>query len=64
MLIAERRFSSEGLEDVGTVMGEAIPGPGTCSFSARRISRVAEDELWEENHLGKQSFVPKAIINW
>ena len=32
------RFSMEGLEDVGAVMGEAIPGPGPCSFSTRRIS--------------------------
>ena len=38
-------------------MGEAIPGPGPCSF----ISLVAEDGLQEEDHLGKQSFVPKAI---
>ena len=53
------RFSTEGLEDVGAVMGEAIPGPGPCSFSTRRISLVAEDELQEEDHLGKQSFVPK-----
>ena len=27
-------------------------------------SRVAEDELQEEDHLGKQSFVPKAILHW
>ena len=39
------RFSTEGLEDVGTVLGEAIPGPGPCSFSNRRISWVSEDEL-------------------
>ena len=39
------RFSTEGLEDVGAVMGEAIPGPGPCTFSTRRISWVAEDEL-------------------
>ena len=31
------RFSTEGLEDVGAVMGEAIPGPGPCSFYTRRI---------------------------
>ena len=31
-------------------MGEAIPGPGPC--------RVAENELQEEDRLGKQSFVP------
>ena len=43
-------------------MGEAIPGPG--SFSNRRISWVAEDELQEEDHLGKQSFVPKVILHW
>ena len=35
------RFSTEGLEDDGAVMGEAIPGPGPCSFSTRRISWVA-----------------------
>ena len=58
------RFSTEGLEDVGAIMGEAIPGPGPCSFSTRRISWVAEDELQEEDHLGKQSFVPKAILHW
>ena len=57
------RFSIEGLEDVGAVMGEAIPGPGP-SFSTRRISLVAEDELQEEDRLGKQSFVPKAILHW
>ena len=38
------RFSTEGLEDVGAIMGEAIPGPGPCSFSITRISWVAEDE--------------------
>ena len=54
------RFSTEGLEDVGAVLGEAIPGP----VSNRRISWVSEDELQEEDHLGKQSFVPKAIIHW
>ena len=54
----------EGLEDVGAVMGEAIPGPGPCSYSTRRISWVSEDELQEEYHLGKQSFVPKAILHW
>ena len=58
------RFSTEGLEDVGAVMGEAIPGPGPCSFSTRRISWVAEDELQDEDHLGKQSFVLKAILHW
>ena len=58
------KFSTEGLEDVGAIMGEAIPGPGPCSFSTRRISWVTEDELQEEDHLGKQSFVPKAILHW
>ena len=38
--------------------------PLPCSFSTRRISWVAEDELQEEDHLGKQSFVPKAILHW
>ena len=52
------RFSTKGLEDVGAVMEEAIPGPGPCSFFTRRISWVAEDELQEEDHLGKQFFVP------
>ena len=32
------RFSTEGLEDVGAVIVEAIPGPGPRSFSTRRIS--------------------------
>ena len=58
------RFSTEGLEDIGAILGEAIPGPGPCSFSDRRISLVSEDELYEEDHLGKQSFVPKAILHW
>ena len=39
------RFSTEGLEDVGAIMGEVIPGPGPCSFSTRRISCVSKDEL-------------------
>ena len=39
------RFSTEGLEDVGAVVGEAIAGPGRCSFPTRKISWVAEDEL-------------------
>ena len=39
------RFSTEGLEDVGAVVGEAIAGPGRCSFPTRRISWVSEDEL-------------------
>ena len=56
------RFSTEGLEDVGAV-GEAIPGPGRCSFSTTGISWVSEDELQEEDHLGKQS-LPKAILHW
>ena len=34
----ETRFSTEGLEDVGAVLGEAIPGAGPCSFYTRRIS--------------------------
>ena len=54
----------ESFEDVGAVMGEAIPGPGPCSIYTRRISWVYEDELQEEDHLGKQSFVPKAILHW
>ena len=32
------RFSMKGLEDVGAVIGEAMPGPGPCSFYTRRIS--------------------------
>ena len=39
------KSSTEGLEDVGAVMGEAIAGPGCCSFPTRSISWVAEDEL-------------------
>ena len=58
------RFSTEGLEDVRAVIGEVIPGSGPCSFSSRRISWVSEDKLQEEDHLGKQSFVPKAILHW
>ena len=60
----ETMFSTEGLEDVGAIMGEAIPGPRPCSFSIRRISWVTEYELQEEDHLGKQSFVPKAVLHW
>ena len=41
------RFSMEGLEDVGAVMEEAIPGPGPCSIYTRRISWASEDELQE-----------------
>ena len=44
------RFSTEGLEDVGAVMGEAIPGPGPCRFPTRRNSWVSDDELQEEDH--------------
>ena len=42
------RFSTEGLEDIGAILGEAIPGPGPCSFSNGRIS-------WgfEENYRNK-----------
>ena len=45
-------------------MGEAIPGPGPCSFFTRRISLVAEDELQEEDHVGTQFFVSRAILHW
>ena len=63
VLIAERAgFSTEGFEDIGAVMGEAIPGPA-CSIYTRRISWVSEHELQEEYHLGKQPFVPKAILH-
>ena len=54
------RFSTEGL-DIRAIMGEAIPGPGPCSFSTRSISWVAEDELQEEDRLGMQSFVPTIL---
>ena len=56
------RFSSKGFKDVEAVMGEAIPGPGPCSIYTRRISGVSEDELHKEDHLGKQPFMPKAIL--
>ena len=29
-------YRTEGLEDVGAIMGEAIPGPGHCSFLPER----------------------------
>ena len=45
-------------------MGEAIPGPGPCSFSTIRTSLVAEVELQEEDHVGKHSFMPKATLHW
>ena len=52
MLIAER----PGLaRKAWKTSGEAIPGSGLCSFSTRRISWVSEDELLDEDHLGKQS---------
>ena len=51
----------EGVKDVGAVMGEAIPGPGLGSIYTRRVS---EDELQEEDYLGKQPFVPIAILHW
>ena len=54
----------EGFKDFGALMREAIPGPGPCSFSTRRISWVSEDEFQEEDHLGKQSLVPKANLHW
>ena len=52
------------LEDFGAVTGEVIPGPRPCSTYTRRISWISEDELQEEDHLGKQPFVPKAILHW
>ena len=58
------KFSTESFEDVEAVMREAIPGLGPCSIYTRGISWVSEDELWEEDHLGKQPFVPKAILHW
>ena len=56
------RFCMKGFEDFGAVIEEATPGP--CSTYTRRISWVSEDELQEEDHLGKQPFVPKAILYW
>ena len=44
-------------------MGEAIPGPGPCSFSTIRTFLFAEDELQEEDHVGKHSFMPKATLH-
>ena len=44
-------FSTEGFEDGGAIMVEAIPGPRPCSFSTRRMSWVSEDELHEEDHI-------------
>ena len=65
MLIAERPgLARKAWKTSEPVLGEAIPGPGLSSFSNRRISWVSEDELQEEDHLGKQSFVPKAILHW
>ena len=52
------------LEDIVAIMGEVISGPRPYSFSTRRISWVAEDELQKEDHLCKQSFVPKAVLHW
>ena len=58
------RFSTEGFEDFEAVMGEASPGPGHCSTYTKRIYWVSENELRKEDHLGKQPFVPKAILHW
>ena len=33
-------------------------------FDTRRISWVSKDELQEEDHFGKQPFVPKGILHW
>ena len=52
------------LMELSVLMGETIPGPGPCSTYTRRISSVSEDELQEEDPLGKQPFVPKAILHW
>ena len=54
----------EGFKDIGALMGEVIPGQGPCSTYIRRISWVSEDELQEEDDLGKQPFVLKAILQW
>ena len=51
LIVEKTRFSTEGFEDAGAVMGEAIPGPEPCSIYTRRISWVSEDELQEEDHL-------------
>ena len=60
MLIAER----PGLARKAWKMsGPLFPGRGPCSFSTRRISWLSEDDL-QEDHLGKQSFVSKAILHW
>ena len=64
MLIAERPGLARKAWKTSDIMGEAILGPGPCSFSTRRISWVSEDELQEEDHLGKQSFMSKAILHW
>ena len=58
------RTSTEGFEDVGAVVGEAIPGPGPCSIYTRRIFWVSEGEVQENNHLGKQPFVRKIILHY
>ena len=53
----------EGFEYLGAVTGEAIPGPGPCSTNTRRFSWVSGDEIQEEDDLGKQPFMPKAILH-
>ena len=47
-------FSMESFEDLGAVMGEAIPGPGPCSTYTKGSLGI----LW------MNSFVPKAILHW
>ena len=36
----------------------------SCNFATIKISWVSENELQEEDHLDKQLFVPKAILQW
>ena len=57
-------FSSEGLEDVGAVMGEAIPDQDlVTSLPKVIIIGLLRMNYTEEDRLGKQSFVPKAILH-
>ena len=57
-------FSTEGLEDVRAVWEKSFQDQGPCSFSTIRTSLVTEDELQEEDHVGKHSFMPKATLHW
>ena len=64
MLIAERPSLARKAWKTSEPYGRSHSRPGPCSFSTIRTSLVAEDELQEEDHVGKHSFMPKATLHW